>query len=182
MSTAGSLRHAAAVIRAGGIVGYATEAVFGLGCDPRNRRAVDRLRRIKQRSARKGFILIAARPAQLAAYVTSFPPRALASWPGPHTWLLPARPGIASRLIGRSAAIAVRVTAHPQAAALCRACGTAIVSTSANRAGQRPARSHREVLRRFGRLVDYVLPGHVGGLRRPTPITDAVSGRLVRPA
>ncbi|MHB8345625.1 MAG: L-threonylcarbamoyladenylate synthase [Acidiferrobacterales bacterium] len=180
MSATDSLRHAAGVLRAGGIVAYATEAVFGLGCDPRNRRAVDRLRRIKQRNVRKGFILIAAKPEQLASYVSFFPPCVLASWPGPHTWLLPARSGKATWVTGRSAAIAVRVTAHPQAAALCRACGTAIVSTSANRAGQHPARNRREVLRRFGRLVDYVLPGRVGGLGRPTPITDAASGRRVR--
>lgn len=179
---AGNLRQAVAAIRAGGIVAYATEAVFGLGCDPRNRRAVDRLRRIKQRSLRKGFILIAANSGQLAPYVWAIPPQALATWPGPHTWLVPARSGIAySWITGRSRSIAVRVTAHRQAAALCRACRMAIVSTSANRAGQRPARSEREVRRRFGCLVDYVLPGRVGGARRPTPIRDAVSGRLVRP-
>ncbi len=179
--SASNLQHAAAVLRAGGVVAYATEAVFGLGCNPRNRRAVERLRRIKLRSTRKGFILIAAHPAQLAAYVTNFSPRALTSWPGPHTWLLPARIRIIPWVTGRSATVAVRVTAHTQAAALCRACGMAIVSTSANRAGQRPARSHRDVLRRFGRLIDYVLPGHVGGLSRPTAIADAATGRLVRP-
>ncbi len=180
MPATGSLRHAAEVLRAGGIVAYATEAVFGLGCDPRNRRAVDRLRRIKQRSIHKGFILIAAKTSQLAPYVSFFPPHVLASWPGPRTWLLPVRSGRATWVTGRSAAIAVRVTAHTQAAALCRACRTAIVSTSANRSGQRPARNRREVLRRFGRLVDYVLLGRVGGLGRPTPITDAASGRVVR--
>ncbi len=176
------LRRAAAVIRAGGIVAYATEAVFGLGCDPHQPRAVARLRQIKQRNSRKGLILIAADPAQLIRYVRSLPECALASWPGPHTWLLPARAGaVLSRISGRSGSIAVRVTAHRQAAALCRACRMAIVSTSANRAGQRPARNPREVRRRFGCLVDYVLPGRVGGLRRPTTIRDAVSGRLVRP-
>jgi L-threonylcarbamoyladenylate synthase len=75
----------------------------------------------------------------------------------------------------------LRVTAHPPAAALCRAAGIAIVSTSANRAGQRPARTRREVIRRFGRSVDVVLPGAVGEARAPTPIRDAASGAVVRP-
>jgi L-threonylcarbamoyladenylate synthase len=57
----------------------------------------------------------------------------------------------------------------------------ALVSTSANRSGQVPARSYREVLRRFGSDVDYVLPGRVGGRMQPTPITDADTGQLIRP-
>jgi L-threonylcarbamoyladenylate synthase len=57
----------------------------------------------------------------------------------------------------------------------------AIISTSANRAGEEPARTHREVARRFGKLVDYILPGRVGDARAPTPIRDALTGELVRP-
>ncbi len=173
--------RAATILRQGGIVAYATESVFGLGCDPRNRRAVERLRRIKRRSAGKGFILLAAEPGQLEYFVVNFPPQVLASWPGPCTWLVPVRSGIIPWVTGGSPRIAVRVTAHAQAAALCRAANMAIVSTSANRSGQRPARTRREVVRRFGKLVDYVLPGRVGGLRRPTQIIDAATGRVLRP-
>lgn len=173
--------RAATILRQGGIVAYATESVFGLGCDPRNRRAVERLRRIKRRSAGKGFILLAAEPGQLEYFVVNFPPQVLASWPGPCTWLVPVRAGIIPWVTGGSPRIAVRVTAHAQAAALCRAANMAIVSTSANRSGQRPARTRREVVRRFGKLVDYVLPGRVGGLRRPTQIIDAATGRVLRP-
>ena len=65
----------------------------------------------------------------------------LASWPGPNTWLMPCQPAAPGWLRGAHATLAVRVTAHPLAAALCRAFGGAIVSTSANRAGRPPARS-----------------------------------------
>jgi L-threonylcarbamoyladenylate synthase len=75
----------------------------------------------------------------------------------------------------------VRVTAHAQAAALCQAAGMAIISTSANRSTETPARTDREVQRRFGKLVDYILPGHVGGAPAPTPIRDGVTQELVRP-
>ncbi len=181
MNPGKGVARAATILRRGGIVAYATEAVFGIGCDPRNRRAVERVRKIKQRSVTKGFILIAADVVQLRPYVTDLPPQALASWPGPRTWLLAARPGIAHWITGRSSSIAVRVTAHRQAAALCRAARIAIVSTSANRSRQRPARTRAEVLRRFGRLVDYVLSGQVGNLARPTTIIDAGTGCVVRP-
>lgn len=174
------LQHAARVLKQGGIVAYATEYCFGLGCDPRDRAAVYRLLRLKRRRAAKGVIVLAADTAQLAPYVDAFPPNVLASWPGPHTWLLPARPDTPHWITGGRPKIAVRVTAHSQAAALCRAAGMAIVSTSANRAGASPVRDYRDALRRFGKRVDYVLPGRVGKLAAPTPIRDAATGEVIR--
>ncbi len=172
--------HAAKVIRNGGIVAHATEGVFGFACDPRQTRALTRLRRIKQRPARKGFLLIAASEDQLLPFCATIPERARRTWPGPHTWLIAALSGTARRITGGSDRVAVRVTAHPQAAKLCRAAGTALISTSANRSGQAPARSYREAVRRFHNMVDYVLPGRCGGLRGPTPIADATTGRIIR--
>ncbi len=174
------LQHAARILRRGGIVAYATESCFGLGCDPRNPAAVNRLLRLKRRPAKKGLIVLAATLDQLKFYCGEFPPPVLASWPGPHTWLLPAKKTAPRWIIGRHTRIALRVTAHPQAAALCAGAGMAIVSTSANRGGEVPARTYRETLRRFSGKVDYVLPGHTGGLAKPTPITDAASGQRIR--
>jgi L-threonylcarbamoyladenylate synthase len=175
------LIQAARVIQHGGIVAYATEYCFGFGCDPMNRSAVLRLLRIKRRMSSKGLILIATNVSQLDSYVENIPATVLATWPGPHTWLLEPREGVPGWITGHHPRIAVRVTAHPQAAALCRAAGMAIVSTSANRAGSKPARSYRETLRRFKGEVDYVLPGRVGDAPAPTSIRDAASGELIRP-
>lgn len=177
----GSLKHAAHVLRKGGVVAYATEHCFGLGCDPRNERAVRRLLRIKGRPAEKGLIVIAADVDQLAPYAASIPAHVAATWPGAHTWLLEPRPHVPRWLTGTHPRIAVRVTAHTQAAALCRAAGMAIVSTSANHAGEEPARSYRDTVRRLGSEVDYVLPGRVGDHPAPTTIRDAATGELVRP-
>ena len=175
-----SIQYAARVISSGGIVAYATEHCFGLGCDPWNGRAVQRIFRIKHRPSNKGLILIAADAGQLAPFVLTIPERATNSWPGPYTWLLDPRPSVPRWIIGSNPRVAVRVTAHPQAAQLCRAVGGAIVSTSANRSGQRPARDYREVLRRFGTSVDYVLPGIVGDLDAPTSIRDSGTGKAIR--
>jgi len=174
------LQHAARILKQGGIVAYATEYCFGLGCDPFNRDAVLRLLRLKRRPVKKGLIVLAADTGQLTPYLNDIPAQVAASWPGPHTWLLLPRAGVPGWITGRHTKIAARVTAHTQAAALCHAAGMAIVSTSANRAGESPARTDREVLRRFGKQVDYVLPGRVGDARMPTPIRDASTGTLVR--
>nr|MDQ2696242.1 Sua5/YciO/YrdC/YwlC family protein [Pseudomonadota bacterium] len=124
------LRQAARILRQGGVIAYPTEAVYGLGCDPRNRRAVQRLLEIKRRPPAKGLILIAADLAQLEPFIDPLPPdrrRLLdAAWPGPVTWLVPARRAPVW-LRGNHPTLAVRVTAHPLAAALCRAFGGAVV-------------------------------------------------------
>jgi L-threonylcarbamoyladenylate synthase len=179
------LKQAARIIRHGGIVAYPTESVFGLGCDPLRLDVVERLLELKQRSPAKGLILIAHELRALLPYVEQLDPavrdRIDATWPGPHTWLLPARPEVPFLLRGAHDTIAVRVTAHPLAAALCRQCGFALVSTSANVGGHRPARTALEVRRTFGNAIDYVLPGEAGGAP-VTEIRDARSGEVIRAA
>lgn len=163
---------------------YPTEAVYGLGCDPMNETTVDRLLALKGRPRGKGLILIAAEFAQLQSFVgpleTPVQERLLASWPGPLTWIVPAAQTVPVWIRGEHETIAVRVTAHPMAAALCHAARMAIVSTSANLSGQEPARSRDEVIEQFGDRIDYVLEGDLGGLDRPTEIRDVRTGRVLR--
>ncbi len=178
------LQTAARWIRSGGIIAYPTEAVFGLGCDPGNPRAVARLLSLKKRPWQKGLILIASDRSQLEPWVQAVPAhwsrRLTQSWPGPTTWLLPASHDCPHWLTGRHATLAVRVTAHPLVRRLCDILGSPIVSTSANTSGQRPARSALETRLRLGTLIDFVLPGELGGRSRPSQIRDLASGRLIR--
>jgi len=104
----------------------------------------------------------------------------LASWPGAVTWILPAADGISHYLRGEHDGIAVRITDHPLASLLCRIFRSAIVSTSANPAGQPPARSAQGVRRYFADEVDFILEGPLGDLSSPTPIYDGVTGRNLR--
>jgi L-threonylcarbamoyladenylate synthase len=184
MATPFHIREAARVLRAGGLIAYPTEAVYGLGCDPLNPYAVERLLQLKRRSWQKGLILIAAGIDQLQPYIQSVPPsyqvRLEASWPGPTTWLVPASKECPLWIRGSHQTVAVRVTAHPLVRQLCHAFGGAIVSTSANPAGRMPARSAYRVLRDLGREVDYCLYGEVGGAERPTAIRDLLSGEVIR--
>ena len=178
------LRVAARALANGGVVAYPTEAVYGLGCDPWDRAAVDHILRIKGRQLAKGVILIAADPVQLLPFVEPLPKdrmaEVLATWPGPNTWLLPARATTPAWLTGRFDTLAVRVTAHPLAAGLCRAYGGAIVSTSANRAERPPARTAFEVRRALDQMPDYILCGPCGGADRPSTIRDGRTGKVLR--
>ena len=178
------IKEAVQILQQGGVIAYPTEAVFGLGCDPDNHQAVKKLLAIKQRSRDKGLILIAADFQQLRPYLgeidKSLKAKILATWPGPVTWLWPAKPTVSSLLRGKHDTIAVRVTAHPLAAALCREFAGPLVSTSANLSGKPPTRSADEVRNQLGEQLDYVLEGKVGGRTKPSEIRDALSGEVLR--
>ena len=176
---------AADALRSGGVVAYPTEAVYGLGCDPFDRDAFDAIFTLKARPPTQGVLLIASDFEQVAAFIADdiaadAVARAHASWPGPSTWVFPRSDEVPQWVAGAHAGIALRVTAHPIAAELCRRFGGAIVSTSANRHGEPPARTSAAVRAAFGAQLAYILDGAVGGLDKPTPIRDAISGDIIR--
>jgi L-threonylcarbamoyladenylate synthase len=182
--TGDDIDEAAKVLRGGGLVAYPTEAVYGLGCDPFDKAAVMRLLALKERDVAAGVLIIAAAREQLAPLVAPFTPEIEArvgkSWPGPVTWVVPASAAAPAWIRGRHSGIAVRVTAHPVAAELCRRGGMPLVSTSANLHGSPPARSAPDVRAMFGSRVDFVLEGSCGESDRPTTIVDALTGRVLR--
>lgn len=177
------IRQAAATLRSGGVIAYPTEAVYGLGCDPLNLHAVLHLLDIKHRDPAKGLILVADDIRRLLPFIdiTAAQRHTLTqSWPGPHTWLVPAQNWVPEWLTGRHDTLAVRVSAHPLVAALCREAQMPIVSTSANLAGHPPARNALQARRNLAGQVDFFLTGRTGGHSRPTTIRDLRSGRLIR--
>ncbi len=183
MTPSGPLRYAARVLRAGGVVAYPTESVYGLGCDPLDLWAVERILACKGRGAEAGLILLADDYSRLEPFVdpsTAELERMLETWPGPLTWVCTASEAAPPWITGGRKTIAIRVTAHGTAAALCRAAGMAIVSTSANRTGRPPCRSALQVRMRLFGDVDYVLAGPTGGRPRPSEIRDARTGAILR--
>ncbi len=178
-----NIRRVHAYLRRGGIIAYATESCFGLGCAPLNARAVRRLLWLKRRPRAKGLILIGSEARQfrrfLAPLPTSLEARLGEWWPGPNTLLLPVSRHCPTWLKGHHDRLAVRVTAHPEAARLCHALDRALVSTSANRSGQVPLKTYRACRQAFGRNV-WVLPGRVGRRKRPSTIIEPDSGQIFR--
>lgn len=167
------------------VIAYPTEAVFGLGCDPDSEKAVNALLALKQRPWQKGLILIAANYEQLKPYVddstlTDSQREAIFSvWPGPVTWVIPARLETPRWLTGSFDSLAVRVSDHPLVQQLCSQYGKPLVSTSANLSGQEPCRTIEEVRRQFGSSLP-VLAGLVGGRLNPSEIRDALTGKQFR--
>lgn len=184
MTSRWQLGRAARCLAQGQVIAYPTEAVFGLGCDPWNRAAVERIFAIKGRSGSKGLILIADAVDPVEPLLEPLPPawerEILASWPGPLTWVLPARPDAPSWLTGGRSTLAVRITAHPLAAALCHTWGKPLVSTSANRGGRPPARTSLETRLRLGSELDLILGGACPPLARPSTIRDGRTGAILR--
>jgi L-threonylcarbamoyladenylate synthase len=182
----GTIDAAAKLLHEGGVLAYPTEAVFGLGCDPHNRVAFETLFALKGRPSTQGVLLIAADVAQIEPYIdrdavpASVFDQVLASWPGPHTWIFPRSAHVPDWVAGAHAGIALRVTAHEPAAALCRAFGRPLVSTSANPHGEPPARDLATLERYFGDRLEGALEAPLGGFDRPTTIRDALSGAIIR--
>lgn len=183
-----SLRHRLGAVHAlarGGVIAYPTEAVWGLGCDPFNPSAVEKLLALKRRPLHKGLILVAANLQQIAPLLVGLNARQHEqlqnTWPGPVTWLIPDPHHWIPQIVkGNFATIAVRVSAHPIVRDLCLAWGGPIVSTSANRAGE-PALRSEWALRRHPLLpVDYLVPGATQNRRNPSEIRDLETGRIIR--
>src|SRR5450830_698171 len=151
------VQEAAREIRAGAVIAYPTEAVWGLGCDPWNEEAVDRLLAIKNRSVDKGLILIADNIRQFDFLFEDFPEdwidRMASTWPGPNTWLVPHQDLLPEWVTGVHDTVALRVSDHPLVRDQC-----------------------------FRGQIDLVLGGNLGGRKNPSLIRDLATGKVVRPA
>jgi len=178
------IKDAASALRAGGVIAYPTEYCFGLGCDPRNSHALERLLEIKQRKKDQGVILIAANIEQVSEYASldglSRIDEIIGSWPGPNTWLLPAKDSVSSWVKGIHTSIAIRVSGHVICHSLCLEFGHPIVSTSANRHGHDALLNSDDVAREFSHELDFVLDAPVGASNSASTIRDAITGEKLR--
>ena len=178
-----SITRAADSLLHGGVIAYPTEGVFGLGCLPDDASALSRIFSIKQRSPSKGLILLASTAAQLDGW-TALPDNVQIPAPDPShpiTWVVPASDRVSSTIKGEHSGIAVRVCTNPIAAAICAAVNSPIISTSANIAGEPPAKDAIALRRTFSTLVDYIVPGECGPADGPSEIRDLISGQIIRP-
>lgn len=178
------IQYAAKAMALGGVVAYPTEAVWGLGCNPFDDKAVDYLLDLKQRPVGKGLILIAATIQQLEPFIDHLDDlqrqRLKNTWPGPVTWLVPNNGVAPAWITGDFDTLALRVTDHPIAAGLCRAFRGPIVSTSANPQRRPPAKNTLRLRHYFGRDLDAITCGSVGKRDKPTEIRHLLTGDVVR--
>lgn len=169
------IARAARAIRTGAVVVFPTYGLYGLGADAFNPDAVDRIFKIKGRSADKALLVLIDEPGTLGRLAQA--PNAMALnlmrrfWPGKVTFVLSARQDLPAGIIGASTKIGVRLAAHPVAAALVRAAGVPLTGTSANISGTGGCSTVEQIDTGLIRRVDLVLDaGPLAGGRGSTVV------------
>ena len=179
--------QAVKALHQGGVIAYPTEAVYGLGCDPKDLSAVKKILELKQRQKEKALILIASNFNQFENYIQplekEIKEKLLASWKNNTnaiTWLVPVKKETSRYLKGTFDTLAIRVSHHPIVKKLCEDFGGAIVSTSANISTQESARTAEEVKQIFGNKVDFIVGGETDINAQPSEIRDALTDEIIR--
>jgi L-threonylcarbamoyladenylate synthase len=171
--------YAATVIRSGGLVVFPTDTVYGIGCDPRNVSAIERVFVAKSRSHLKALPLLLSDPS-VVDRVTSEPNRVAgalgnAFWPGALT-LVVARASDLPEALGGGDTIGVRVPDHEGLRNMIRLCGGALAATSANTSGLPDARTAQEAAAYFAGKVDLIIDGGPAGGGVPSTVVHCLTG------
>jgi L-threonylcarbamoyladenylate synthase len=168
-----SVRLAAGVIDSGGVICFPTDTTYGFGVSTYCKRAVDRLRVIKGRSAHDPFVIIASDMgivAELAVHITPKHRRLIDSyWPGPLTIVFEASDRVPEYLVASEGTVALRIPNDTLTQSILRTCGTPLVAPSANVRGRRPATCPEDVMSQFSGKIDLLLDG--GDIESPEPST-----------
>jgi L-threonylcarbamoyladenylate synthase len=169
------------VFTSGGIFAYPTEAVYGLGCNPDNEQAVQKLLSLKKRPLNKGLILVASDFSQVEKYLKPLSDEQKKyTAPSETTYIFPALASAPKWLTGDFDSLAIRISKHPLVRELCEILGSALVSTSANLSGQPPAKTANEVAEQFDEEIDAILDGKLGDSQNPSVIRDSISLQIIR--
>lgn len=186
MSTGGELERAAELIRAGRLVAFPTETVYGLGANALDAAAVQRIYEAKGRPPTSPLIVHVDTVEMARTVVAAWPPEAdqLAHrfWPGPLTLVLPKQPHIPDCVTAGLPTVGVRIPAHRLALELIRAAGVPIAAPSANRYTELSPTTAEHVRAGLGDRVDLILDGgptHVG--IESTVLSLVAAPTLLRP-
>ena len=166
------IEQAAKIVLEGGLIAYPTDTVYGLGCNPFDEGAVDRLVQAKERVKGSLPILVssledAGRLGEISDLAARLAER---FWPGPLTLVVPPRTKFPSRVTLDTLVVGLRIPNHETARRLIRECGGALIGTSANISGRPSLRTAEEVVRELDRRVDLVLDGGAAPLGRESTV------------
>lgn len=181
-----SYEEAAAALKNGEVIAYPTEGVYGFAADAMNQEAVEKLLNMKARSSSKGFIVMSASLPQLAPLIKPLSADEatviLESLRGGfrYTWIVPCVESCPEYLRGQFSTLAVRITNHSDALALCELMPVGVVSTSANLHKEAPLETPEAIMEVFGNQIAGVMQGAVGGLSSSTRIVHLKSGDIIR--
>ncbi|MDT7604444.1 MAG: L-threonylcarbamoyladenylate synthase [Acidobacteriota bacterium] len=177
--------RARAIVERGGVVAFRTDTFYGLGANPFSRAAVSAVNELKGREGKP--ILVVVSDAQhadqlIAAKTKAFTRLAARFWAGALTLVAAAREGLPQELTAGTGTVGVRLPLDEDVRRFVRACGGALTATSANRAGEAPARTTVEVLRAFPTGLDLIVEGGKSRAAQPSTVVDVTGeeARLIR--
>jgi len=177
------IHRAASLLKTGAVLVYPTETVYGIGCDPLNAAACERIRSMKGRDGNKPMLLLASSLNQLERFAGKLdaPVKKLAKifWPGPLTMIIKPSKQLPSYLYGPSGGVAFRVTPYPEACLLAEAFDSPVISTSANISGEPPVSGFSDAMSVFGDSADMVIENEtpMGGIA--STLLDVASSKAL---
>jgi L-threonylcarbamoyladenylate synthase len=184
--TTESLSSISQVIARGGVIAFRTDTLYGLGADPFNRQAVQKLKQLKGREGQKPILIIVSDRAAVSRYIASptshFELLAKTFWPGPLTLIGNASPDVLDDITAGTQTVGVRLPVDEDVRALVEACGGALTGTSANPAGEKPAETAQQAFAYFGESIDLVIDGGKTTSGQPSTVVDVSNAdpRLIR--
>lgn len=177
-----SIRHAAHIISHGGIIAYPTETVYGLGCDIFDPEAVEQINLIKQRPRNKQFILLAGNIDQIKPLIkiSDKEENIINSTKEPTSWVIDASPLAPKWLTDNNNTLTIRISTSHLVKKLCHILGHAIISTSANISGKKPARTSLDLHMAFHNKVHKILVSSHELSGKPSKIIQLCNNHVIR--
>lgn len=175
------------IIARGGVIAFRTDTFYGLGADPFNSGAVQKVKNLKGREGDKPILVLISDAEQLGRLIenrsASFDELTKQFWPGALTIIGKATDELSNELTAGTKSVGVRLPNDERVRSVVRACGGSLTATSANPSGEPPARSAEEALKYFGETVDLILDGGAAKTDQPSTVVDTTSDgglKLVR--
>jgi L-threonylcarbamoyladenylate synthase len=176
LQTEQSIDRAAGIVARGGVIAFRTDTFYGLGADPFNRQAVQKIKQLKGREDDKPILVVISDCDQvdrlIAEVSQSFQNLARVFWPGALTLIGRARAGLPEEITAGTKTVGVRLPNDDKVRALVRACGGALTATSANPSHAAPAGSAQAVQNYFGDAIDLILDAGETTSEAPSTVVD----------
>jgi L-threonylcarbamoyladenylate synthase len=182
--TTESLHRTSETIAQGGVIAFRTDTFYGLGADPFNRAAVQRIKQLK--GSHNPILIVISDLDQVTRFIAepsqTFHLLAKTFWPGPLTLIGKAVRGVPDEITAGTQTIGVRLPGDEKVRALVRACGGALTATSANPAHQEPAKTAPEVSSYFDHGIDLIVDGSEARVDQASTVVDVCDDdpRLIR--
>lgn len=180
--TTDNLSQITATIARSGVIAFRTDTFYGLGADPFNASAVQKLRELKGREDDKPILIVISNTREIDRLIPlrtkAFDDLAKSFWPGALTIIGHAAPELPNQLTAGTKTVGVRLPDDDRVRALIAGCGGALTATSANVSGQPAARTAAEVESYFGQQIDLIVDGGATTSESPSTVVDATTSEL----